>query len=66
MEEQGIRYCERCRETVPLSEWRPSWPEIGGVTWHHVGEMRGVISWDSESDDRSCGFAFHRSLEESR
>ena len=23
----GERYCERCREVVSLSEWRPTWPE---------------------------------------
>ncbi len=48
-----IRFCDRCRCTVPLDEWRfhPN-PDH----WVHEGEQRGVIEWDELDDDRQCGF----------
>jgi hypothetical protein len=51
----GTRYCHRCRAQVPVEEF-----ELRGDIFFHMGEMRGVYSWDSDADDRTCGAAFGR------
>ena len=52
-----LHYCPRCKESVPIMEWKLIVAGNGNMLWEHEGEMRGVVSWDPEyPDDRSCGF----------
>lgn len=50
----SIRYCSRCKESVPLTEWKlltHSAPP-SGMAWRHEGELRGY----SPDPPIECGF----------
>lgn len=63
-----IRYCSRCKESVPISEWNMSLAENGNIAWEHRGiDRRAIVDdpqfprdpgheRDSVADYYRCGF----------
>lgn len=47
------RYCERCKEQVPVREFTLI---NNGEAWRHTGLLRGVFSELEPGDDGECGF----------